>query len=307
MSKYSENIPAEIENTIGWFIKDIKPNSAVLDVGCSTGYYGSYIKTTRGAKVYGVEPSADREEARKVLDGLYSFDLDGEWPESINERLYDVIFLGDVIEHLKDPKRTLIKLKKILKQDGRIFISTPNIAHLSIRLELMGGNFEYESMGILDSTHLKYFTLRSLKDLVGKAGFDIAKIDSSENDFPKEITQDILKNYGLEPNQKFWKLANSPEARAVQYKLVLIKTKKTKQLKKDIVLPPVKPFQYKENFINKQIDQTDAYRLNSEKLQNDLNKITTQIDQITSFWLLKPLSVLPSMRKLKKSIREIKS
>ncbi len=223
MSKYSDNMPPDLKDAIGWMLDDIKENKTLLDFGCSTGYFGEFIKKTKHNKVYGVEIGSDKEQAKKVLDGVYSFDLDGNWPAEIYERQYDYLFFGDVIEHLKDPAKTLEKSYKLLKPGGLAFISTPNIAHISIRLELLSGNFEYEpmGMGILDDTHLKYFTKKSLIELVEKAGFRIKSIDFSANDYSDEIIRELLAKSGLKPTEKFWDEVNKPEARAYQYKLVI--------------------------------------------------------------------------------------
>lgn len=221
MSKYSDNMPPDLKDAIGWMYDYIEPNKVFMDFGCSTGYFGSLIKEAKTNKVYGVEISPDIREARKVLDGVYSFDLDGDWPEEVYERKYDYLFFGDVIEHLKDPGLALKKCKKLLKPNGLIFISTPNIAHVSIRLQLMGGNFDYEPMGILDNTHLKYFTRKSLKALVEEAGYYPKVMDFSANDYPDESISHILNKLGLKPQAAFWALINKPEARAFQHKFII--------------------------------------------------------------------------------------
>ena len=271
MSKYSENIPPSIIGAIGWFYDEIPQNAVVLDVGCSTGYYGSYIKENKNAKVYGVEVSDDKKEAEKILDGVYSFDLDGDWPAAIYDRKYDVIFLGDVIEHLKDPGKTLEKLRSIVAPKGRVYISTPNIAHQSIRLELLGGSFEYESMGILDNTHLKYFTLNSLTNIITNAGYDLVRIDSSESDYPREVTESILEKYGLKPNEKFWKLMSEPTARAFQYKMVLAVSSKGR--KKPVPAPTQKPEQYKKDFIANLEAEIIAEREKNKDLSKAFDKV----------------------------------
>jgi 2-polyprenyl-3-methyl-5-hydroxy-6-metoxy-1,4-benzoquinol methylase len=223
MSKYSDNMPPNLKDAIGWMFDyiDSGKDKVFLDFGCSTGYFGSLIKQAKGIPVYGVEISDDAKEARKVLDGVYSFDLDADWPEQVYERTYDYLFFGDVIEHLKDPGKTLEKCKKLLKKDGRIFISTPNIAHISIRLELMGGNFDYEPMGILDNTHLKYFTRSSLQRLVHDAGYEVQRMDFTANDFSDKTITGMLDKLGLKPSDKFWKLMDAPEARAFQHKFII--------------------------------------------------------------------------------------
>lgn len=278
MSKYSENIPPSIIGAIGWFYDDIPQNAVVLDVGCSTGYYGSYIKEHKKAKVYGVELSDDKHEAKKVLDDVYSFDLDGDWPKEVAARKYDVIFLGDVIEHLKDPGKTLEKLRSMVSPTGRVYISTPNIAHISIRLELLGGSFEYESMGILDSTHLKYFTLNSLTNVVTQAGYDVVRIDSSESDYPREVAESILQKYGLTPSEKFWKLVSDPTARAFQYKFVLKASKKGKT--KPVPSPVQKPEQYKAEFIADIKAETTKEKQKYEALSKEFDKLRKENEKI---------------------------
>jgi len=248
MSKYSNNMPPRIGDAIGWMYGDIKPNALLLDFGCSTGYFAKYLIDNKQCRVRGVEISDDRYEAEKILEKVYSFDLDGDWPDDIYENVYDYLFFGDVIEHLKDPLTVLIKAKKLLKKDGKIFISTPNIAHISIRLELLLGNFEYENMGILDNTHLKYFTLNSLKKLVSDGGYSLDRVDASTNDFPRPIIEKLLKRTGLVPSDKFWKITESREARTFQYKLVL--SKPTASVKKtSYPRIPQKPEQFRDGVL----------------------------------------------------------
>ena len=220
-SKYSENMPPDPKSAIGWMYNYIKPGSTFLDFGCSTGYFGNLIKNAKNAQVYGVEISEDIAEAGKVLDGVYSFDLDGDWPDKIYERKYDYAFFGDVLEHLKYPNQALAQTKKLLKPEGRLFVSIPNIAHLRVRLELLGGSFEYEPMGLLDNTHLKYFTLQSFSNLANEAGYQVEAVDYTVDDYPKEIITKALKQYGLTPDKAFWQLADTAEARTSQYKFVL--------------------------------------------------------------------------------------
>jgi len=270
MSKYSENMPPSLQGAVEWMLDEIKPGSTFLDFGCSTGYFGKYLKDTKNCTVYGVEISEDIEQARKVLDGVYSFDLDGLWPEEIYERKYDYLFYGDVLEHLKDPGLALQKSKKLLKPGGKIFVSIPNVAHLSIRLELLTGSFRYEPMGILDNTHLKYFTLSTFNKLANDSGYKVAKVDFTVNEYPKEIVRKLLEKAGLEPLPAFWKITNTTEAKAFQYKFVLVpQLINSKKVLHDKAIPPIKPEQYKENFIadlNNQIKALDDHAKEQAKI-----------------------------------------
>lgn len=299
MSKYSDNMPPSLKGAIEWLYDDVEPGSTVLDFGCSTGYFGKYLKDTKKCFVYGLEISEDIKEARKNLDGVYSFDLDGSWPEEVFERKYDALFFGDVIEHLKYPEEVLRKAGKLLKPGAKIFISTPNIAHISTRLELLGGNFEYESMGILDNTHLKYFTKKSLTQLVDSAGYDIVRLDSSTNDYPKEIIKKILKKNGLVAEQKFWDITKSLEARAFQYKLILVKKEQKtaghSPSKTEIVQ---KPEQYRDNYISDLKSQIDILKHHAEEQAKIIEHWKQEAEQAQG-----KISIRNIARKLKKKLK----
>lgn len=267
MSKYSENMPKDLKAAIDWMYDYIKPRSTFLDFGCSTGYFGSLIKKAKQAQVYGVEISQDAQEARKVLDGVYSFDLDGDWPDKIYERKYDYAFFGDVLEHLKYPKAALKKTAKLLKPGGRVFVSIPNIAHMSVRLELLAGNFEYEPTRLLDNTHLKYFTLKSFTALAQDAGYKVKPVNYSLVDYPKDVIENWLKQIGLIPTTKYWRLADKIEARAFQYKFIL-EPSNSRTGKKTIAKPP-KPEQTRDAYtddLKKQVKNLHGHALKQAEI-----------------------------------------
>jgi hypothetical protein len=86
-----------------------------------------------------------------------------------------------VIEHLYDPAVVLKKVKPLLKKDGLVIISTPNIANWLVRLRLLFGLFDYKDEGVMDKTHIRFFTLKSLKKLISYAGFRLVKMDFCPN------------------------------------------------------------------------------------------------------------------------------
>jgi 2-polyprenyl-3-methyl-5-hydroxy-6-metoxy-1,4-benzoquinol methylase len=92
---------------------------------------------------------------------------------------FDVIVFADVLEHLRQPDKVLLNLRKYLRADGFMVASLPNIARIDIRLKLILGRFDYGDSGILDKTHLKFFTLSSAKKLFTENGFMIERIDYS--------------------------------------------------------------------------------------------------------------------------------
>lgn len=248
MSKYTDVIPADIEESLGWLLDSIEPNKRLLDVGCSTGYFGSYLKQSKNLTVDGIEISEDKEEAKKVLDHVYSFDLESPWPSNIRKNRYDYILFGDILEHLRKPEEVLLQMRKLLKPGGLAFISIPNIAHISTRLELLNGEFGYESTGLLDDTHLRFFTMTTLQKMINDAGFHIVNVNYSFNDYPKTIIRNLINKAGLKPTEKFWEIANSPEARAFQYK-VIIQAKGSPNQKTHRTPMPEKPEHYRDSFI----------------------------------------------------------
>lgn len=282
MSKYSNNMPSDLKRAIGWLYDYIEADKDFLDFGCSTGYFGALVKTSKNCRVYGVEVSDDVQEARKVLDGVYSFDLDGIWPDEVYERKYDYLFFGDVLEHLKDPGEVLRKAKKLTSSSrSRVFVSIPNIAHISTRLELMQGGFEYEPMGILDNTHLKYFTLDSFSRLANEAGYKILSVDYSVNDYPHEVVNNILEKVGLKPNKDFWKTMDSIEARAYQYKFILSPAGSAIRQQKLPTRPlPDKPEHQRDEFIADLRHQVEVLKNHSDdqgKIMSHLSDLNNQL------------------------------
>lgn len=149
-----------------------RPALEVLEVGCSAGYFGESLKKL-GHRVVGVEPdTASAEKAADVLDEVYCGFVENFFDANAG-RSFDVISFGDVLEHLVDPLAVLRDAKKFLKPDGRLIVSVPNVAHASVRAMLLGGKWTYSDLGILDRTHLRFFTKVDLIALLADAGFEI--------------------------------------------------------------------------------------------------------------------------------------
>jgi SAM-dependent methyltransferase len=225
MSKYSKvrkNSSTSLKDTLGKVYSYIPNSPLVLDVGCSTGYFGELLIDDKKATVDGIElDSNDAAKARKVLNQVYSLDLEyDEWPKELLSTRYDVVFFGDILEHLKDPGKVLEKFSKLLKRSGIVIISIPNIAHASVRFDLLAGNFDYEELGILDNTHLKYFTFSSFTRLLGESGYKLIDYDQSTVAMPRDTAEKILDNLGLVANEKFYDRMLQPDATAFQYKIV---------------------------------------------------------------------------------------
>jgi 2-polyprenyl-3-methyl-5-hydroxy-6-metoxy-1,4-benzoquinol methylase len=145
----------------------------VLDVGCGAGRLGEALKARQPVRVVGVE-LVDRaaEHARARLDELFAGDVETlDLPFAAGS--FDCVVCGDVIEHLRKPERFLRRAHGWLEPQGRLVASLPNVRHHSVVRALLEGNWTYESAGLLDETHLSFFTRRDLIDLVQTAGFQV--------------------------------------------------------------------------------------------------------------------------------------
>ncbi len=145
----------------------------VLDVGCATGYLAATLRG-QGCSVSGIEyePSA-AERARPHLDRLLvgsvdELDLVGE----LGEACFDVVVYGDVLEHLVDPVATLERTLPLLAPGGAVVASLPHIAHGAVRLALLDGRFDYTETGLLDDTHLRFFTADRVFETFRRAGLE---------------------------------------------------------------------------------------------------------------------------------------
>ena len=155
-----------------------KRKARVLEVGCATGFFGAFLKE-RGFEVWGVETSAlQAKRAAKRLDQVYIGCIEDflKSDECLEAGSFDYVVFGDVLEHLASPLDVLKSCADILAPDGAILASIPNVAHLAVRLMLLEGRWEYVRFGILDDTHLRFFTRKSIVELFSDAGYSISSM-----------------------------------------------------------------------------------------------------------------------------------
>lgn len=148
----------------------------VLDAGCSAGYLAEPLQA-RGARVFGLEldPGA-AEQARRFCEAVYVGDVEAmELP--FEPETFDAVVCGDLIEHLREPQTFLERIRPLLRPDGRLVLSTPNVANWSIRLGLLFGRFRYTPRGILDRTHSHLFTRKTLLECLEAAGYRVTVND----------------------------------------------------------------------------------------------------------------------------------
>jgi len=175
MIKY-DNLSSHIYGTHAKVIQLIGNDKRVLDIGCTTGYIARKL-TGNGCTVVGIEYHRDAaREAATICEKVYVGDATTVI-EEVTEMDFDILLLADVLEHLVEPRVLLIKSRSLLAKDGSMIISVPNIAHWKIRVKLLFGRFDYEKYGILDESHLRFFTLRTFRKLVLDAGLTIEHVD----------------------------------------------------------------------------------------------------------------------------------
>lgn len=150
------------------------PRSRVLDLGCSAGLLAEQVRTA-GHTVVGVDV-IELPEVRNRTDEFHLADLDRPLPAEIGQG-YDVVIAGDIIEHLARPLDALREMRRVLRPGGQLILSVPNFGHWYPRFRVAFGLFGYDRRGVLDQTHLRFFTRATLRRTVRKAGFDVLEED----------------------------------------------------------------------------------------------------------------------------------
>jgi O-antigen biosynthesis protein len=156
-------------------------SSRVLELGPATGYM-SRVLSARGCTVVGIEIDPEMaERATEFCEQVIVGDLDTlDLAAELGDERFDTIVAADVLEHLKNPLQALERLRSFLKPDGSFVISIPNVAHGSVRLALLSGHFDYRQSGLLDSTHLRFFTRETLEKLLDDAELGLAELHRHE-------------------------------------------------------------------------------------------------------------------------------
>ena len=169
--KTYEGLPKYILNICNGF-----QGKRILDLGCGSGRLGEALQE-KGNECYGVTISENEvESARSRMTQAVLGDLDLIRELPFPKHFFDVVICADVLEHLKNPRRVLELVKSHLKPQGLVIASIPNVANIAVRLNLLRGRFDYKEYGILDNTHLRFFTLGTAKDLLVSAGYRIQDI-----------------------------------------------------------------------------------------------------------------------------------
>jgi 2-polyprenyl-3-methyl-5-hydroxy-6-metoxy-1,4-benzoquinol methylase len=201
--KYNSELDLKERNSLSILIDRIRPNSTVLEFGSANGRMTKYMTEELHCDVYAVEIDSEAAKdaakfAKKiVVDSIENY----TWQKEFEDITFDYIIFADVLEHLYNPENVLKSVNKFLKEDGSILVSIPNIAHNAIIINLLKNEFNYNSVGLLDNTHIKFFTKKTFDKLIEKTGYfrayetatfispEESEFKNSYSDLPEEIAE----------------------------------------------------------------------------------------------------------------------
>ncbi len=177
MEKYNVELDMNNENSLSIMIGMIEKRSEILEVGCANGRMTKYMSEDLECIVDIIEIDGDAGNHAKQYSRISSIGVEeGDiektfWEKNLQGNQYDYIIFADVLEHLRDPKKVMIRIKRFLKDSGSVILSVPNLAHNAVILNLINNDFEYRELGLLDNTHIHFFTYNSLVNMIRNSGY----------------------------------------------------------------------------------------------------------------------------------------
>jgi 2-polyprenyl-3-methyl-5-hydroxy-6-metoxy-1,4-benzoquinol methylase len=174
--------------------------SVILDVGCAVGSFGKLLKSNRSVEVWGVEindyaASVAAQKLDKVICGPFDETID------LPKNNFDCIVFNDVLEHLVDPYSALLFSKSLLCKGGKIVASIPNVRYFdNVWKLLVGKDWKYTENGVLDRTHLRFFTQKSIIETFNSLGYEVESIEGInplEIKHPSQFKKFMFLNYIL--------------------------------------------------------------------------------------------------------------
>ena len=203
--KYNFDLNLSHANSLLYILERIQKNSVVLEFGPANGRLTKYMKEELNCKVYLAEIDEEAgKEALKYGEDLVVGDVENyDWFVKYRDIKFDYLIFADILEHLRDPKQLLVQSKLLLKQDGAVLLSVPNLAHNSIIINLLNHKFHYNNVGLLDDTHIHFFTKYSLEQMLEEAGlFVSARMATYCKVGENEIDSSLDDVHGID--ETFW-------------------------------------------------------------------------------------------------------
>jgi 2-polyprenyl-3-methyl-5-hydroxy-6-metoxy-1,4-benzoquinol methylase len=181
--------PSDLKTSAAQIIRLSGGSKRVLEVGCACGYITRHLKD-RNHRVTAIEINEEAATlAKPFCDRIIVADVERDDVLAQINGKFDVIILGDILEHLIEPQEVLNACRDKLEEDGCVILSVPNVAYWKQRIRLLFSSFDYTDEGILDKSHLRFFTLRSAKEMIDKCGFSIEYAGTTSTHMPKVLTE----------------------------------------------------------------------------------------------------------------------
>lgn len=216
MTKYNEKINLNDRNSLSILLNRICPNSVILEFGPAAGRMTEFLSIVLNCNVYAVEIDvnaakvAEKFTEKIVIDSIENY----TWEKEFENLKFDYIIFADVLEHLYNPEEVLVRVRNFLKSDGSILISIPNIAHNAIILGLMKNEFNYSPLGLLDNTHIRFYTKQTFDEIILKNNYFIY-YETAIYINPKNT--EFKNNYDEIPREFNEYLSNLPWGEVYQY------------------------------------------------------------------------------------------
>lgn len=280
--KYLYELDLSVNNASARVARLVGKGKSVLEVGCASGSQSKFLKEVLGCVVTGIEIDPEAaEDAKQYCDRVIVGDIESmSLEESIGSQSFDVVIFVDVLEHLRDPAEALRKVKPYIAVEGYLLASIPNIVHASVIFEMIRGNFDYRDIGLLDDTHIKFFTKKSILQNFEAAGYIVADLNRviyspSETEFstaPASAEERAILEYIL---------ANNPESKTYQFIIKAFKSSNERQpLGADAIIA-------QEHILEL------SRRLEDEQAR--IRQLKSEIAWIESKWLYKLLAFLKNL------------
>jgi O-antigen biosynthesis protein len=257
-------------------------NKRVLEVGCATGYFTKVLRE-RGCDVVGIELDpeaaavAEQWAERVVVGNLDSSDV---W-DALEGEQFDAVTFGDVLEHLRDPLSVLRSAVRYLKPSGIVAISVPNIAHGDVRMALLRGDFPYRETGLLDQTHIHFFTKESLRKMIKEAGLILVEtrrmvkplfqteLEINRDDIDQPTINSILQDPEAETYQFVVKAVRDNGTRTLATLAERV-TALTDQAQDEVV---------RTAFLRMELQRRDQAQKDAQKLRDELDKERLKLER----------------------------
>lgn len=181
MGKYNFEMILDEQQIPGKMMRKIQPNSTVLEFGCAEGRMTRYMSEVLNCRVYIVEidPNAYKIALKYAQDGICGDAEKLLWREAFKGVTFDYILFADVLEHLRDPRSVLDAAQELMREDGSVLVSIPNIAHSDIICNLMQNKFSYTSLGLLDDTHIHFWGKQDFAPFARSANLTVVEENAS--------------------------------------------------------------------------------------------------------------------------------